>query len=360
MELETLLRWRLANQHLTGPPVDVLRYVGEALAVQSQDPPTARWSIGLRTGAIEAEVCAQLDAGELVRAHVLRPTWHYVAAADLGWLQQLTGERVERGMAARHRQLGLSERVLDAGFGVLQRELAGRTALTRRQLQPMLPTTDAPPGQVVGHLLMVAELRGLVCSGPLIGGQHSYLLAADALPTPERPFDATERTAELVRRFFAHHGPASVRDLARWCVLSQTEIRRVLPELELASVELAGTELWFDPEQPKVLDDQRALGAFLLPTFDEAFLSYLTPNFPRSTGHPDGDRPPSFAEAGGGLVVHQLQSVGSWRRKWAGRKLLVTLTLDPELDAQARSEIAAQVAALADFAGAASNEIVDA
>ena len=63
MDVRRVLEQRLATQHLTGAASTVAGYVSEALAVQSQDPGTARWSIGMRTGLDDAGVRASIDAG---------------------------------------------------------------------------------------------------------------------------------------------------------------------------------------------------------------------------------------------------------------------------------------------------------
>lgn len=231
MERRALLAQRLATQRLTAAPTDPVRVVGEALAVQSQDAPMARWSIGMRSGTLGSRVAAAVDEGRIVRTHVLRPTWHYVLPADLRWLLALSAERIERSMGARHRQLRITGTVIERAFAVIRTAISAQGPLTRRQLHPLLPTTGFPEqGQVVGHLLMLAELRGLVVSGPSAGGQHTYVLFDDVVPpAPPRPREDVVR--ELAARFFAGHGPASVRELTRWAAVTQAETRRALDGL---------------------------------------------------------------------------------------------------------------------------------
>lgn len=125
---------RLAAQQLTGPRApSVAEAVRNSLAVQAQDPPLARWSLGLRSGADDASVCAAVDAGEVLRTHVLRPTWHYVHRNDIRWLLELTGPRIISGNRARQRQLGIDEELWAQTQQVLRRALADGP-LTRRQL----------------------------------------------------------------------------------------------------------------------------------------------------------------------------------------------------------------------------------
>ncbi len=44
-------------------------------------------------GATEGEIEMLLSEGRLLRTHVLRPTWHFVAPEDIGWMLSLTAER---------------------------------------------------------------------------------------------------------------------------------------------------------------------------------------------------------------------------------------------------------------------------
>ena len=65
-------------------------------AVQAQEYPAARWALGLRARALTDRLVAHaFDAGEILRTHAMRPTWHFVARADIRWLQMLTGPRVQ-------------------------------------------------------------------------------------------------------------------------------------------------------------------------------------------------------------------------------------------------------------------------
>src|SRR5262245_21319948 len=108
-----IARRRLDAQRLTGPswpdPLAVVRGLG---AVQAQEFTVAKWSIGQRcVGADDASVQRLIDDGQIVRTHALRPTWHFVAAQDLGWLQALTGPRVHIINGPYYRAHGLDAQV---------------------------------------------------------------------------------------------------------------------------------------------------------------------------------------------------------------------------------------------------------
>jgi hypothetical protein len=133
--VDRVLAERLAVQGLTSAPfADVVSAVRSLVCVQAQDAPLARYSLGARTGLDDAGVRAALDSGAVVRAHILRPTWHFVAADDLRWILALTSPKVVTGMAARHRRLGLGEAERAGAQRALTDVLARRTYLTRQEL----------------------------------------------------------------------------------------------------------------------------------------------------------------------------------------------------------------------------------
>src|SRR5688572_13158183 len=82
-------------------------------------------------GATDADVERAVTGGEILRTHVLRPTWHYVAAADLVWMQRLTGPRVQRAMEVYRRQLELDGATMRRATTVFERALRDRRHLTR-------------------------------------------------------------------------------------------------------------------------------------------------------------------------------------------------------------------------------------
>ncbi len=43
-----------------------------------------------------AQLAPLFEEGGVVRTHVMRTTWHFVPAEDVGWLLELTGPRLRR------------------------------------------------------------------------------------------------------------------------------------------------------------------------------------------------------------------------------------------------------------------------
>jgi hypothetical protein len=111
-----IARWRLRSQHLVSPyAVSAREAVGSLLAVQAENPSQAAWAVASRTQNPEqADLARLLDGGAVLRVHVLRPTWHFVRAEDIGWLLDLTGPRVRR-VTGQQLQIshGLDERAIE-------------------------------------------------------------------------------------------------------------------------------------------------------------------------------------------------------------------------------------------------------
>ena len=87
---------RLQSQQLADPvfdsPRELVSWMG---AVQAQDYRMAKWALHLRLRAAPAgAVDEALRSGEIVRTHIMRPTWHFVAGEDIRWMLMLSGKRV--------------------------------------------------------------------------------------------------------------------------------------------------------------------------------------------------------------------------------------------------------------------------
>jgi hypothetical protein len=160
---------RLRNQHINSPglrrPEDVVAWFG---AVQAQEYEPAKWALGLRLrdGAAEPQIQRAFDDGRVLRTHVMRPTWHFVAAADIRWLLELTAPRVHRILSYYNRALELDGRTLTRGTAVIERALAGGHHLTRAELAEFLQRARLPmTGDRLARVVMHAELEGVICSG---------------------------------------------------------------------------------------------------------------------------------------------------------------------------------------------------
>lgn len=323
MDRQRALRRRLATQRLTSAPLPTAADVVRLLTcVQSQERDHSFFALSQRSRATTyAAVRAEHDAGAFVRTHILRPTWHYVAPEDLRWVLALTSPRVEQLERPYLLKFGYDERTIGRAFEVVSEALSGRNMLTRKEIGAFLTRAGLlGSGEGLGHLLLLAEQRALICGGPVKGAQHTYGLVDELVPpTPERTRE--EALAELARRFFAGHGPASVKDLTRWASLTVADVKRGLAALDggLEQVEVDGIPHWFDPSVPA--RTTRGDAAHLLTTYDEVTLTYAAVGFPFAPGVPEPEEFPWYT-----AVVVDETRVGTWRRT-VGRDRVVVETL---------------------------------
>ncbi|HEU5348920.1 MAG TPA: winged helix DNA-binding domain-containing protein, partial [Ktedonobacterales bacterium] len=269
--LRRLSQQRLAREPLDTPE-DVVNWLG---AVQSQEYQAALWSLGLRMCAATADVIERaFNEGAILRTHVMRPTWHFVTPADIRWMLELTAPRISATMAYYNRQLELDDDLFTHSNTVIAAALEGERQLTRPELGAALAQAGiAVKGQRLGHIIMRAELDGVICSGPRRGKQFTYALLAERAPQSQTlPRD--EALAELVRRYFTSHGPATTRDFAWWSGLTVTDARAGLASVgsALSREEIDGQTYWFSASALPEADPAHA--ALLLPTYDELLVGY--------------------------------------------------------------------------------------
>ena len=272
-----IARWRLRSQHLVSPhAVSAREVVGALLAVQAENPGQAAWAVASRTRhPDQADLAALLDDGSVVRTHVLRPTWHFVPAEDIGWLLDLTGTRVRRVTGQQLRNAhGLDERSIDRAVAAVLAALESRGRLTRAQMADELRERGIPGDrQMLMILLAHVELDGLICSGGFDRGEHTYALMGRRVPTPRR-LDRSEALAELALRYFTGHGPATERDLAYWATLTLTDVRAGLEQVRdrLDSFQHDGRTFWHSPGNAP--DGPQEPAGHLLQILDETYRGY--------------------------------------------------------------------------------------
>ena len=306
---------RLSAQHITrsafADPSDVVAWLG---AVQAQDYSAAKWAVALRMPAgtaTESTIERAVANGSILRTHVLRRTWQFVSATDLRWMRELVRAGLIARSACRYRQLGLDAPTFRRCAAVLEKTLDEGRALTRDELGSMLEHADVlVNGPRLSHLLVRAELDGLICSGPPRGGHHTYVLLEDRVP-PRTPLSRGEAVAELARRYFRSRGPASLRDFVWWSGLTAKEARAGVNAIQstLAADDLDGETYWWSDENPAPVASPCM---HLLPAFDEYVLAYRDRTLVLDT------RYSKRLNAGGGMlspvIVMDGRVVGTWRR----------------------------------------------
>ncbi len=308
-----IARWRLRSQRLVGPYAtsagDAVRLL---LAVQAENPGQAAWAVASRTQhPDQADLAGLLDVGAVLRTHVLRPTWHFVRAEDIGWLLDLTGPRIRRLTGQQLRAAhGLDERSADQAVAAVAQALAAGGHLTRAQLAgEMRERGIEGSGQLLMILLAHAELDGLICSGRTVNGEHTYALMSERVPGPRR-LGRAEALAELALRYFTGHGPATERDLAYWASLTLTDVRAGLRQVRdrLGSFQHDGRTYWHAPGDPPGGPQQPA--GHLLQILDETYRGYQDSRWVLDAA---GDVPRT-RESATGMALVDAQLLAAMRR----------------------------------------------
>lgn len=306
---------RLHNQGIARSlftrPEDVVRWLG---AVQAQDYAAAKWAVGLRlseaTDAALEQACA---AGTLLRTHVMRPTWHFVLPADIRWLLTLTAPRVKATMVSMNRKLELDDAVFAQSNAVLVKTLQGGKQRTRTELASALQLAGiVTDGLRLTNIMMRAELDGIVCSGARQGKQFTYALLSERAPQTS-PLTHEEALAELVRRYFIGHGPATLNDFVWWSGLTVAEGRTGLTIVEslLTRQTIDGQTYWFAHSAPPQKIPSPT--ASLLPNYDEYLVGYAD----RRAAF-DGSQKDKLDSRGNIISAHTIvldgRVIGTWKR----------------------------------------------
>lgn len=326
-------RSRLHNQFLSQTnftePSQVVAALG---AVQSQDYAGGKWGLGLRmNGATDAALDKAFNEGRILRTHILRPTWHFVAPEDIRWMLALTGPRVHTVNGFMYRQQELDPATIKKSHGALEKILQGNNHLTRPELGAALEQAGIKNagGIRLSYIVMSAELDGLICSGPRRGKQFTYALLEERAPKI-RPWTREEALAELTRRYFTTRGPGTLHDFTWWSGLTMAEAKEGIESVrsQFMSEVIDEKTYWFDGSVSPV--KEKSPTAHLLPNYDEYFIGFKDRSAIGEVAKRAGIRSddPSFLAH---VIVLDGQLVGGWKRTIKKNTAQIELMLITEL-----------------------------
>ncbi len=317
-------------------------------AVQAQDFAGAKWALGLRTaGVTNDSVQEAYNRGDIIRTHLLRPTWHFVVPEDIRWLLEFTGPRVNARTGPNYRRFELDEPFFKRSHRVITQALKGGIHLTRAELKTALNRSGIETGDPVrlAHIMLRAELDGLVCSGGLKGKQFTYALLEERVPAAKM-LTSEESLAELTRRYFSSHGPAALPDFVWWSGLTVNEARRGIAmierELESFSLKRTGSEVvYWSALSGRASPPVHAAhllpvhGAHLLPPFDEYTVAYKYRELLFDRNGAPGKL--TTGDALGTTVIVDGKIAGTW--KAASNKGSLAITINPSRDLKKRDHL---------------------
>lgn len=263
----------------------------------------------------------------------MRGTLHLVTISDVRWMLALLAPRVIAKSARRHRQLELDEASFAHSFETLTRALQGGKRLTRADTMLILEQAGiSTSGQRGYHILRQAGLEGLIYLGPIQDKQQTFVLLDEGAPQGKQ-MERDEALAELARRYFGSHGPATLQDFVWWSGLSVADARAGLDSAKTRlNQETIGGQSYWSLHQNSIADNPSPT-AFLLPAYDEYYLGYkergavLDSKYDKKVVSRNGVFRP--------MIVIDGQVVGIWKRALKKGSVIITPgPFDPPTEAE--------------------------
>jgi hypothetical protein len=292
-------------------------------AIQAQDFNMAKWAIGVRiSDCTEKMVVDAFNKGEILRTHVMRPTWHFVAPEDIRWMLQLTAPRIVSSMKSRDAELGVTGEFISKGFQVIEEALRDNNHLTRDELVEKLQMNGiAVSSSQMYHVMFHAELTGLVCSGALHGKEQTYSLLEERVPET-KSFTRDEALAKLAKTYFTGHAPATLQDFVWWSGLPAADARHGLEAVKTGFVsEKYDEQAYWMPSDTKNITAGNEK-THLLPAFDEYIIAYRNRNamLPEENYH----RAVSSNGVFRPVIIGNGRVIGLWKKAVSKNKTIIT------------------------------------
>jgi hypothetical protein len=305
---------RIINQQLAGTEFKTAEeIVGWMGAMQAQDYTMAKWAIGVRLPSSSDEIVEQaINRGEIIRMHMMRPTWHLVSSKDVRWMLALTAPHLFNAMKSRWKALGLLAPIFKRSNTIIEKSLTKNGDMTRAEIVNELVKNKIKPDSLQAiHLMFHAELSGIVCNGPMRGKQFTYALLDKRVPEA-KSLRREDALAELALRYFASHGPATVQDFTWWSGLPAADARTGLEMVmsKLKNIKMEDQTYWFDDSTMKECEIQPI---YFLPAYDEFMISYKN----RSAALPSKFFPSAITSNGifKPIIVYNGNVIGTWSRE---------------------------------------------
>lgn len=243
---------------------------------------------------------------------------------------------------------GIDSRLVERSRKVLIDALRGGVCLSRPELYRRLDSARISTADGRGlHLLWWHAHEGLVCLGPRAGKQQTFALLDEWLPaTPPRSRE--DSLAELARRYFVSHGPATARDFAWWSGLAGTDAAHALEMVatELQAVKVDEQTYW---QASDAISPRARSGCHLLPAYDEYTVAYQDRSAVMS------DEIAARPDSGHGIfhppIVIDGQIAGTWSRQLEPGTVAITCRLFVQLDRRRTQVLATAARRYAKFLG---------
>ena len=261
MTLEELMLRRLQGQHLL-QTADTRTVVKDLCGVQAQFLSHALHGLGIR--------CGQVNTEELVKSWTNRGTMHLFSADDLPLFLYQGRTHFLRDVdtlesdafISRERKAYFADLLVSAiGEGVDDREslkiLCERNSMTDSEAKSLFDPW--------GGLIRALCESGRICHR--VQEKKAYALC----PAFE-PMCRDDAQRELLRRYFTHFGPATVKDAAYFFGWTQAQVKALLPHLPVSQAVCENRVCYFMDNGP--LSDSTIPSCLFLAGFDQLMLGY--------------------------------------------------------------------------------------
>lgn len=348
MTWDQVAAFRLARHHLSSPaaPSRLVDVLSEMAGAQSQLLSAAQISLWARIPELAPGRIATALARDrsLVRAWCMRRTVYLLPSRELAVFVRGSARRADRELTWM-RGRGFSTEQLEA-FNVATLRALDRPRTRSELIERVGQELDLPAAvhrgggwgnerELAGltmngltipgyYLLHLAGASGVICAGPSRGNEATFVRADAWLPDWEDvPVERAE--TELLRRYLAAFGPASVEDFTWWTGLRLRDARPIWARLseELAPVEVDDRPSWALradlPELASARLDPSDL--HLLPYFDSFLLGHREDRHAVRPEH----RAEVYRPAGwvAPVVLHRGRAIATWAHARHGARLRI-------------------------------------
>jgi hypothetical protein len=232
---------------------------------------------------------------------------------------ELTAPKILANMRWRHKELGLTEKTLSKSNTIIKKALTTTSFLTREELGKILSRSKIKTTENrLSHLLLYAELHGLICNGPVQNKKQTYALLSKRVKRGKK-LSKEKALAELAKRYFQSHGPATLNDFIWWSGLSPKEAREGIGLVKpaLASEKTGMQTFYFRKSVTQKVNSQ----TYLLPAYDEFIISYKDRSASLNARH--RSRSISFNGIFKPVIVKNGQVIGLWKRSIKKGSLII-------------------------------------
>ncbi|GIH95497.1 winged helix DNA-binding domain-containing protein [Planobispora siamensis] len=338
---------------LTRGAVPALEAVRRLYGMQAQAPNPPYLGLWSRLdGFAHEDLSGLLQDRRAVRLSLMRSTIHLVTAEDGLALRALLQPMMDRSLRG---SFGRGLAGLDlAEVAAAGRALVEECPLTFRELGKLLAERwpDRDPADLVRGVRQTVPLVQVPPRGIWgVGGQPAHTSLEAWLG---RPLDASARPQEMVRRYLAAYGPATVMDIQQWAGL--TRLGEVVREMDLrASVTEDGAQVLDLPDAALPDPDVPAPVRYLA-EFDNMLLSFAERT--RTRIMDDEYRGRVFTVNG---IIKATVLVdgfvrGLWRVSAQRREAVLEVELFAPVTAAQRAELEAEGMRMLDFAAASAQK----